>query len=227
MRTSLIIIFCFVQYLINAQDTIFKRSGEIISVKVIEVNIKEISYKRFDIADGPLFVINKDDIEKIKYQNGFIDAFIVSKKSAPLPIYSNPNFAFVENNKIFQDYRKGKYVYHGRTISDRKALSLAYQRNLVWNDSEIKSHITASKSNNALQKSIGISGAVLGGLGCYGSLIAATTSSSTNDGIIIGTVGIASAAIIVVSQVLAYQFKLRRLKHANKVVDLYNQLSPN
>lgn len=224
MRNTLFIILCLTQLAINAQDTIFKRDGQILSVKVMEVNIKELSYKRADLLDGPLFIINKDEIKQVKYFNGTVDVFSVAKKVEQVVVYSNPRDAFMGNNQILSDLRRGKYIYHGRTISDRKVLFLAFQKNQLWNNSEIKSHISASKRYNALQKSIGISGAILGGMGCYGSLIAATTSSSSSDGAIIGVVGLASAGIIVASQVLSFQFKLKRLKHADAVADAYNQL---
>lgn len=224
MRATLFIILFLTQFAIKAQDTIFRRDGQILSVKVMEVNIKELSYKRADLLDGPLFIINKDEIKQVKYFNGAVDVFTVAKKVEQVVVYSNPRDAFMGNNQILSDLRRGKYIYHGRTISDRKVLFLASQKNHIWNNAEIQSHISASKRYNSLQKSIGISGAILGGIGCYGSLIATTTSSSSNDGAIIGVVGLASAGILVASQVLSFQFKLNRLKHADAVADAYNQL---
>ncbi len=58
-----------------AQDKIYKRDGEIIEAKVKEVSPQSITYKRFDNQDGPEYSINKNDVEKIKYQNGTVDEF--------------------------------------------------------------------------------------------------------------------------------------------------------
>ena len=60
MRVVFIFILCAVQLYLNAQDSIYKRTGLVIPAKISEVNIKEISYKRLDLLDGPLFIINKN-----------------------------------------------------------------------------------------------------------------------------------------------------------------------
>jgi hypothetical protein len=54
----------------SAQDVLVKKSGEEIKVKVIEVGIHEIKYKMFDNPDGPVFVMKKDELLKIRYENG-------------------------------------------------------------------------------------------------------------------------------------------------------------
>lgn len=53
-----------------AQDKIYKRNGDVVEVKVKEVNARTVSYKRTDNPDGPLYTINKSDLERIEYQNG-------------------------------------------------------------------------------------------------------------------------------------------------------------
>ena len=58
MKNLLFFILSLSQISLNAQDTIYKRNGEIISTKVIEINLKEVTYKRSDLLDGPLFISN-------------------------------------------------------------------------------------------------------------------------------------------------------------------------
>ncbi|MBS1780513.1 MAG: hypothetical protein JST70_14380 [Bacteroidetes bacterium] len=54
----------------SAQDKIYKRSGDVIEGKIIEVGTKTISYKKADNPDGPNYVIEKGNIDRIEYQNG-------------------------------------------------------------------------------------------------------------------------------------------------------------
>jgi hypothetical protein len=38
---------------LKAQDTIYFRNNSIVSAKIIEVGISEVTYKRFDNPEGP------------------------------------------------------------------------------------------------------------------------------------------------------------------------------
>jgi hypothetical protein len=57
-------------------DIINLRKGDIVKAKVLEINETQIKYKRCDNLDGPLMVINKNDVYSIKYTNGNTDNFI-------------------------------------------------------------------------------------------------------------------------------------------------------
>lgn len=59
-----------------AQDKMYKRNGDILEVKVKEVSNKEISYKRASNADGPTYIIGKNEVERIEYENGSEDVFV-------------------------------------------------------------------------------------------------------------------------------------------------------
>lgn len=53
-----------------AQDVIILKSGDEIKSKVLEINDREIKYKRFDNLDGPVISTLKTEVFMIKYQNG-------------------------------------------------------------------------------------------------------------------------------------------------------------
>lgn len=53
-----------------AQDKIYKKGGEILEVKVIEIGTDEIKYKIFNDQSGPTYSLDKDRILKVIYQNG-------------------------------------------------------------------------------------------------------------------------------------------------------------
>ncbi|OON68356.1 hypothetical protein [Hymenobacter sp. CRA2] len=70
-RLLLLLVFalCFA-HAARAQDILTKRTGDELSVKVLEVTPTEIRYKRTDNPDGPLFVVMRADVFMIKYANG-------------------------------------------------------------------------------------------------------------------------------------------------------------
>ncbi|MGZ3846876.1 MAG: hypothetical protein ACXVBJ_11180 [Flavisolibacter sp.] len=58
---------------VKAQDKIYRKNGEILKVKIVEVSSTEIKYKIFGDEDGPIYVLEKDRIQKIVYQNGRVE----------------------------------------------------------------------------------------------------------------------------------------------------------
>lgn len=51
------------------------RTGERIPAKLLEINAKEVKYKRLDNLEGPLYFVTKTDISSVKYQNGLTEKF--------------------------------------------------------------------------------------------------------------------------------------------------------
>ena len=229
MRIILLILISFLSLCIKAQDTIYKRTGDIIPAKILEIGIKEVSYKRSDLLDGPLFISHKNEILRIKYANGAIDSFkIVQETPARRPVViMSPTYMHNDDEEIKLSMRRGVYVYQGHRISDKKVSFLAIEKNRVWNDNDIDLNVTAYKRNKTLQYSVGYSGAVLGGIGLYASALGGGSSSNSNDAAIAAFAGILSAGIVVSSQIISFKYKLKRVKHANKVAELYNELSKN
>lgn len=56
-------------------DVITFKTGDEIKAKVVEINDKEIKYKRCDNLDGPLIIAYKYEVLMIKYTNGSKDVF--------------------------------------------------------------------------------------------------------------------------------------------------------
>lgn len=60
-------------------DIMLLRSGEEILVKVVEIGVTEIKYKKCDNQQGPLFLVNKNDVFMITYENGSKDVFKIEE----------------------------------------------------------------------------------------------------------------------------------------------------
>ncbi len=64
-----------------SQDRIKKVNGDIIQAKVLEVSADEVRYKRYSNPDGPVYVLGKNEISEITYQNGEREVFSSGKAS--------------------------------------------------------------------------------------------------------------------------------------------------
>jgi len=71
----IVLLFIFSVAEISAQDIIIKRNGDEFVTRVLEINVHEIKYKRFDNLEGPIITILKSDVFMIKYENGTTDNF--------------------------------------------------------------------------------------------------------------------------------------------------------
>ena len=58
-----------------SQDTITFTNGEKSIVKIIEMETKFFKYKMVDYLDGPLIIVDKNEIICINYENGFVEKF--------------------------------------------------------------------------------------------------------------------------------------------------------
>jgi hypothetical protein len=75
MKKILLTLFLHFPLFSFAQDLITLKNGTDIKSKVIEINLSEIKYKKFDNLNGPLFSIAKEDVLIIRYENGTKDIF--------------------------------------------------------------------------------------------------------------------------------------------------------
>lgn len=62
-------------------DSLFLKSGAHVTAKIIEINPKEVKYKKCDNPDGPVIIIRKADVATIKYSNGTSEDFNETGKS--------------------------------------------------------------------------------------------------------------------------------------------------
>jgi len=80
MKFLLALILSFSTYIIRAQDVILKRNGETISAKVLEITETTLRYKNWDNMNGPDYLISKDLVKEVRYENGTVDFFELNLK---------------------------------------------------------------------------------------------------------------------------------------------------
>lgn len=98
----LVVLFC-ASLMSMAQDVIVKKDGSIIQSKVMEINGTEIKYKKWSNQDGPMYSINKNEVNSINYQNGevekYSDEISMTKSDMPvtseLPVYGKGYLKYV------------------------------------------------------------------------------------------------------------------------------------
>jgi hypothetical protein len=74
------IIFLFLlcwpgSFCVNSQDRIHKSDSSIIEAKVMEISEDLVKYKKFSNLSGPLYTINKAEVNMIVYENGEKEQF--------------------------------------------------------------------------------------------------------------------------------------------------------
>lgn len=68
-----IVILCSIS--VYAQDVIVMKDGSTIVSKVIEIGSENVKYKKFSNLEGPVYVIDKAEIQVINYGNGEKEVF--------------------------------------------------------------------------------------------------------------------------------------------------------
>ena len=85
---------------VSAQDVLIKRNGDELEVKVIEVLIESLKYKKYSNMDGPLYTMSKTDVFMIKYENGdkemLADFQVSESQSSQARLKSDRSAAYVE-----------------------------------------------------------------------------------------------------------------------------------
>ena len=86
MRAFLLFVLVLVTGAAHAQDTLTKRNGDELLVKVVEITPAEVKFRRADNPDGPLISVWRSDVFMIRYANGtkeVINASLAPRAVAP------------------------------------------------------------------------------------------------------------------------------------------------
>ncbi|WP_299986698.1 hypothetical protein [uncultured Pontibacter sp.] len=94
------IIACLVYFTGQAQDILIKRNGDELEVKVLEIDLEAVKYKRFDNLEGPIISIAKADVFMIKYENGTKVTMNEMRPTVQQPVYAQRTGYPQENLKL-------------------------------------------------------------------------------------------------------------------------------
>lgn len=123
-----ILVCCLLMINLIAQDTLYLKSGEFITTKILEISPTHVSYKSFDNLDSPIYKLFPNQITKIKYQNGVVELF---KNKELLEAYKD-NLSKRDTSKI--TVLKSTTYYKGFPVSNKGILKLI----LAYPESETK-----------------------------------------------------------------------------------------
>ena len=154
--------FVFTSVSIFAQDQLFKKDNSKLDVKVLEINPTQIKYKLKTNTDGPTYVVNKNEVALIIYQNGDHEAFkdeapVQNQQQIQQPIYmqSQQNRYYMmdslraervrQKNKNYEEVTKGKNVlfYNMADLFDA-SIGISYFRELANNLLDVQVPISFS-----------------------------------------------------------------------------------
>jgi hypothetical protein len=75
LKTCLLAFLVLLSVSAVAQDKIYKKNGDVVDGKVLNVGKATVIYKRADNMNGPEYTIVKKEVDKIVYENGTTDQF--------------------------------------------------------------------------------------------------------------------------------------------------------
>ncbi|MDQ6755582.1 MAG: hypothetical protein M3004_01480 [Bacteroidota bacterium] len=78
--TLFLLIIFSISSQIFAQDKIYRKNGQVVKAKIIEIGTSEIKYKLPDNPESPIYVLEKDNINKIEYEDGRVEKFATNLK---------------------------------------------------------------------------------------------------------------------------------------------------
>ena len=109
-----------------AQDTIYTSAQKYIIAKVIEVNKKIITYKKYSNIDGPNYKIAAEGIYQIVYENGSIETYNLARNknvhraenAENRELYNNRTARIIRNKEKFPRNKNHNLITAGIYLQD-------------------------------------------------------------------------------------------------------------
>lgn len=191
------------------QDTIVMRNNTKIIAKVLEINVSEIKYKRFDMLDGPLYIELKSNILFIKFANGIKEEFALEDY-----VYNEQNHTLKAQPVSLKIIDNDDSLYYkGKEIDETDVYNILF----ASNDKEVVKLTMQAKQANK-REFIGFAAMPLAMIGIISAIAGANLKndelSGFGAGCICFAVPVAAAGIINLHN---------RTKYRNAAIKLYNQ----
>lgn len=177
-----------------SQDKIYRTDGTLIEAKVQEIGISEIKYKKFNNQNGPAYIIKKNDVRQIVYENGEKEVFNSLAPNSTPAIKSQPGWREYDVNGnndliirsdgdsircVIDDVKMRTVSYHirRRGVDPKATIDLdeviKYSRGGQW----FYSNGVSSSADYA--RSQIISGNINAAISAYSSLVSADSANAT------------------------------------------------
>lgn len=86
LKYCFIFSFLLLGFNVFSQDKIVKKGGETLEVKILEIGPNEIKYQLLSEPTGPIYIIDKDRISEVIFENGRVEKYITPLHDAELYI---------------------------------------------------------------------------------------------------------------------------------------------
>lgn len=101
----------------KCQDIIVKRTGDSLTVKLIEVDPLNLKYKLFNYQEGPLFVLPKEEVKYVVFGNGLKEMY---DKFVPPARENKPDLTLQPAGKF--------YYYKEKKIAEKDMLAICLKQ---------------------------------------------------------------------------------------------------
>ena len=120
MKKILLTILCILGafYFTKAQDAIIMNNGTEMKVKVQEITVNEVKFKKWDNINGPLYTLLKNDVFMIKYENGSKDTFMKTALTKENISYNADDESMGYDRIRYNGPRVGVTVFGDGSIKD-------------------------------------------------------------------------------------------------------------
>jgi hypothetical protein len=120
MKKIFLIILCVVGAFnfSDAQDVLIMNNGTEMKVKVQELTVNEVKFKKWENIDGPLYTLLKNDVFMIKYENGTKDTFIKTTLTQENISYNADDESMGYDRIRYNGPRVGVTVFGDGSIKD-------------------------------------------------------------------------------------------------------------
>jgi hypothetical protein len=220
MKKIILGLMCLLSQNIFSQDSIYKKNNEIIVSKIEEIDLSQIKYRKLDNLTGPLYLIPKSDVFKIRYVNGLIDTIAKNPEVKGEVIVKSSEPAKTSASKQSIMYKK---------INDRELFVLINAFPVSARSNEMQREYDKMIKYKQVQY---LSNGVGYGIGfavpvvvTFGALANSETSSGDTvvTAILVGA--FVGAAIRITGQVFTIMYKHKRAHAKENVMLLYDQLN--
>ena len=116
-----VLLLIFAASMTYAQDIIVTTNEQKIEAKVIEISSTQIKYLVANMPDGPVFVLETNEVASILFANGQVKVFDNQYRKSVV---------MLPNNKEAYLYRVGNMYYYGGAVMRDNQYAQFLQRNL-------------------------------------------------------------------------------------------------